>query len=367
MYEGDEMIYLDYAATSLMRKEIIEEINNRFEEFNGNPDSTHAYGRIAKKILEDSREKIARSITAKPTEIVFTSGASEANNTILNHFNKPGYEIITTKIEHPSVLEPLKKSKAEVKYLDVDQKGHIILDQLEDLINEKTKLISIILVNNEMGAIQDISSISKIIGDKDIWLHLDCVQAYGHIDLNVEELACDSLSISGHKIGGLNGFGCLYLNRHIESLILGGNQEKKRRAGTSNVMAAYSMARSYEYMIEERQDIDQLKSYLLDSLAGSGLTYEINGEASDLKHIVNIYLPFAKSDFILTYLDMKGISISAGSACTAGSLEPSHVIEAMYNKDRALRSLRISLGYKNKRQDIDTLIKALLEIEERNK
>lgn len=361
------MIYLDYAATSLARKDIIEKINNRFEEFYGNPDSSHAYGRRTKKILEDSREKIAKSINTSPLNIVFTSGASEANNTIINHFNHEGYEIITTKIEHPSILEPLTMSKADVKYVELDEKGHILYDQLDKFISEKTKLISIILVNNEMGALQNIEKIKKIIGTRDIWLHLDCVQAYGHYDLDVEKLACDSLSISGHKIGGLNGFGCLYLRKHIDSLILGGNQEKKRRAGTSNVMAAFSMAQAYQEMVKERAYIEGLKNYLLESLDKSGLSYELNGQKEDLRHIVNIYLPFAKSDFMLTYLDMKGIYVSAGSACTAGSLEPSHVIEALYDKDRALRSLRISLGYQNKRQDIDSLIEALLELEERNK
>ena len=361
------MIYLDYAATSKKREYLLKDIIANFDKFNGNPDSIHGYGREAKKILETSREEIAKSIGAKSKDLVFTSGASESNNTIISFFSDRG-QIISTKIEHPSIIEPVKVWAKDYLLINVDDSGTVDLEELASSITPKTKLISIILANNEMGAIQPISKIKSIIGDRDIWLHLDAVQAYGHIDLDIQDLGCDSMSLSGHKIGALNGFGVLYLRNRVESFILGGNQEKDRRAGTSYIIGAYTMAKSYKYMVEEREQIKDLKNYLLAELKRRYVNYEINGEVENqVDHILNIYLPFVKSKFLLTYLDMNEICVSAGSACTAGSLKPSHVIENMYDSNRAESSIRISFGYENTKEEIDILINRLLDIQERIK
>lgn len=361
------MIYLDYAATSKKREYLIKEIIENFDRFNGNPDSIHGYGREAKKILEESRDLIAKSIGASSKEIIFTSGASESNNTIIHNFANKGF-IVTTKIEHPSILEPLREWAKQVVLIDADEDGLINLEKFSNAINDDTKLVSIILANNETGAIQPISQIRKIIGDRKIWLHLDAVQAYGHIDLDVEALGCDSMSLSGHKIGGLNGFGILYLRKRVDNLIFGGNQEKTRRAGTSFLMGAYTMAKSYNYMVDEREKIEGLKAYFIEQLNENRINYEINGNlGNQIGHILNIYFPFTKSKFLLTYLDMNGICVSAGSACTAGSLEPSHVIENMYDSQRAESSIRFSFGFENTKDEIDKVVYNLYQIQERMK
>lgn len=359
------MIYFDYGATSKKREYLIKEILDDFDSFNGNPDSQHRYGRMAKKILEQAREDIAKSINANSKQIVFTSGASESNNTVIKSFNKKGAKIISSNIEHPSVLEPIKGGSAEFILLDAQQNGKLNTSDLEKYIDEDTKLVSLIYVNNETGSIQDLEKVQEYLADKDIWFHIDAVQAYGHIDIDVERLKCDSISLSGHKIGGLNGFGVLYLRGNLESLVSGGNQEKKRRAGTSFVMGAYTMAKAYPYMVEERAKIKEIKDYFIKALDQALINYEINGDIDTTSdHVLNIYLPFVKSDFLLTFLDLNGVCASAGSACTAGALEPSHVISNMYDKDRALHSIRFSFGYENEKEEVDKVIQLLKQLQE---
>ena len=219
------------------------------------------------------------------------------------------------------------------------------------------------MVNNEIGLVMPIKEIGGFLKDKDIYFHVDCVQAYGHLDIDVDDMNIDFLSLSGHKIGGINGFGILYARENLPSFIKGGEQEKYRRAGTSFVMGAYSMAKSFPYMIEEREKIKDLKGYLLESLGKSKINYEINGNPGNtVDHIVNIYFKDYKSDFLLTYLDMHGIAVSAGSACRAGAVIPSKVVERIYGPERASHSLRISLGFENTRADVDRLIEVLGEL-----
>lgn len=353
------MIYLDYAATSLKRKEIMEEIMDDFNSFDANPDSTHGLGRKAKKILEASRAKIANSIGADPKSVIFTSGASESNNTVINAFR--GKEIISTNIEHDSILNTLEGEK--VTYLEANEEGLVSVDDLKSKIRPETKLVIVMFVNNELGTIEPVKEIGAYLKDKDIHFHVDAVQAYGHVDIDVDEIACDSLSLSGHKVGGVNGFGILYLRNDLEIFIKGGEQEKNRRAGTSFVMGAYSMGIAFDKTIEERERIGKLKKYFLKELSSTGIDYEVNGgieNSSD--HIINIYFPDYKSDFLLTYLDIKGICASAGSACRAGALEPSRVITNIYDEDRALHSVRFSFGFKNELSDIDYLMEVLREV-----
>lgn len=351
-------IYFDYAATSIKRKKILEEILEKAELFDGNPDSSHAFGRDSKKILEESRKTIAKSIGAKPSEIIFTSGASESNNTVLSAFKNE--KIITTNIEHDSIENTYNPSNTIL--IEANEEG-ISLDQLKEKITDQVKLVSIMMVNNEMGLIMPIKEIGEFLKEKDIYFHVDCVQAYGHLDIDVDEMGVDFLSLSGHKIGGINGFGVLFARENLPSFIKGGEQEKYRRAGTSFVMGAYSMAKSLPYIVSEREKIKDLKDYLLEKLSKSNINYEINGDSNKtVDHIINIYFKDYKSDFLLTYLDMHGIAVSAGSACRAGAVIPSKVVERIYGEERASHSLRISLGFENTKEDIDRLIEVLGEL-----
>lgn len=350
------MIYFDNAATAIKREEILKNILKNKQAFDGNPDSLHTKGREAKKILEDSRKEIAKSIGANPKNTIFTSGATEGNNTIINAFRDS--EIITSSIEHDSILNTVNKDNTVL--LNANEDGIIDLDKLKDVITEETKLVAIMYVNNETGAIQPVKEIGDYLMDKNIWFHVDSVQAYGHIDIDVDDINCDSLTLSGHKIGGLNGFGILYLRENIVPFIKGGEQEKDRRAGTSFVAGAYSMAESYPKMLKERSQIKEIKNYFIESLDKAKVDYELNGNlelSSD--HVLNIYFKDYKSDFLLTYLDINGICASAGSACRAGSILPSHVISNMYDKYRAEHSIRFSFGYQNTRKEVDETIAVL--------
>ncbi|MBP2070392.1 cysteine desulfurase family protein [Anaerococcus nagyae] len=350
------MIYFDNAATAIKREEILKNILKNKQAFDGNPDSLHTKGREAKKILEDSRKEIAKSIGANLKNIIFTSGATEGNNTIINAFRDS--EIITSSIEHDSILNTVNKDNTVL--LNANKDGIIDLDKLKDVITEETKLVAIMYVNNETGAIQPVKEIGDYLRDKNIWFHVDSVQAYGHIDIDVDDINCDSLTLSGHKIGGLNGFGILYLRENIAPFIKGGEQEKDRRAGTSFVAGAYSMAESYPKVLKERSQIKEIKNYFIESLDKAKVDYELNGNlelSSD--HVLNIYFKDYKSDFLLTYLDINGICASAGSACRAGSILPSHVISNMYDKYRAEHSIRFSFGYQNTRKEVDETIAVL--------
>lgn len=354
-------MYFDYASTSIKRKNILKDLFNSIEDFDANASSIHSRGKKSKIILEESRRIIAESIGASPEEIYFTSGATESNNMIINNFNNENYEIISTSIEHKSILEPLLYSSSKSILLDSDKSGRISLEELKKNINEKTKLVSIIFTNNESGIIQPIEDIGSLLKGKNIWFHVDAVQTWGHIDIDVKRLNVDSLSISGHKIGSLNGIGAIYIRKKINPLIFGGNQEKGLRSGTVNVMGTYSMAKSILEMKKEREYIQDLKFYFLEKL--KKIPYEINGDINfSTNHIVNIYFPFVRSDLLLTYLDLNNIYVSAGSACNSNTLEPSYVIENMYNKYRAKHSIRFSFGYKNTKLEIDYLIDKIYEM-----
>lgn len=350
------MIYLDNAATAIKREEIIKYILEHIKDFDGNPESTHAMGRNAKMILEEARRKIAASIGANPKDVIFTSGATEANNTVINAFKDS--ELITTSIEHDSILNSIGREKAIL--LNVDKNGQISLKDLKNKINDQIKLVAIMFANNETGSIEPVKEVGEYLSDKNIWFHIDAVQAYGHVDIDVEELKCDSLAISGHKIGGLNGFGAMYLRESLPSFMKGGEQEKNRRAGTSFVAGAYSMAESFQKMLEEREKIRELKEYFVKELSKTDINFELNGDIEKTSaHILNIYFADYKSDFLLTYLDMNGICASAGSACRAGSFLPSHVITNMYDENRANHSIRFSFGYQNSKEEIDKVIEVL--------
>ena len=354
------MIYFDYAATSIKRREIFEDVLNNFENFDANPHSIHGMGRKSHEILEDSREKIANSLGVQKDNIIFNSGASEGNNTIIRHFTDCGYKFLCCETDHPSVLNSLRNLNSGFEYLNLDKHGRIILDDLEKKLDEKTVLI-LTLVNNETAVYQELDKISDILKDKDVHLHIDNVQGYGHIDFDFER--ADSISLSGHKIGGINGFGVLYCNKNIHNLIYAGEQEKKRRGGTSFTIGAYSMAHSYDKIVLERDLIRKIKYNFIHELKSLEIPFEINGDLENSSdHILNLYFPFINSDLLLTYLDMNGICASAGSACSAGSLEESHVIKAIYGEERAKKSIRFSFGFTNSIQDIKYTAEKIKEI-----
>lgn len=354
------MIYFDYAATSIKRREIFEDVLNNFENFDANPHSIHGMGRKSHEILEDSREKIANSLGVQKDNIIFNSGASEGNNTIIRHFTDCGYKFLCCETDHPSVLNSLRNLNSGFEYLNLDKHGRIILDDLEKKLDEKTVLI-LTLVNNETAVYQELDKISDILKDKDVHLHIDNVQGYGHIDFDFER--ADSISLSGHKIGGINGFGVLYCNKNIHNLIYAGEQEKKRRGGTSFTIGAYSMAKSYDKIVLERDLIRKIKYNFIHELKSLEIPFEINGDLENSSdHILNLYFPFINSDLLLTYLDMNGICASAGSACSAGSLEESHVIKAIYGEERAKKSIRFSFGFTNSIQDIKYTAEKIKEI-----
>lgn len=353
------MIYFDYAATSIKRREMLAEVLEKIDKFDGNPDSLHKYGRESKKILENSREKIARIINANSKHIIFTSGASESNNTILNNFK--GEKIITSNIEHDSILNTIEKENTI--FLETNKEGRVCLKDLKEKLTDKIKLVSVMYVNNETGVIQPVKEIGQFLKDKNIWFHVDCVQAFGHIDIDVNEISCDSLSLSGHKIGGMNGFGILYAKNKIKRFIKGGEQEKERRAGTSFTIGAYTMAESIKKIQAERERIRELKKYFIESLRKTDFNYEINGDYKNSSdHILNIYFPKVKSEFLLTFLDINGICVSVGSACRAGSIEASNVIKNMYDENRAMHSIRFSFGFTNNKEEIDKTIEILKKV-----
>lgn len=354
------MIYLDYAATSLFRENIFKYVYEHLTDFDGNTESVHAFGRSSKKILEEARRGIAASFNAAPKNIYFTSGASEGNNTILHMF-KP-YELLTTNIEHSSISS---NTTNKTTFLSVDKSGVLKLSDLKEKLKDNIKLVSIQYVNNEVGTIQPVIEVGEYLKENrpDIWYHVDAVQAYGHIDIDVEKIKCDSLSVSSHKIGATKGFGVLYSKKHFSPIIIAGDQEEGLRGSTSNVIGAFAMNSAYQDTIKERDYISDLNQYFLNKLSFSHINYEINGESENKSsHIINIYFPDFETDFLLTYLDMHGICVSSGSACKAGSHIPSKVITNMYGEDRANHSIRFSFGYKNTKEELDKVIDILSNI-----
>lgn len=354
-------MYFDYASTSIKRKDILEKLIDHIDDYNANPSSIHSPGKKTNSYLNQARTSLAREINADPSKIYFTSGATESNNWIVKNFDDKDIEIVSSNIEHKSILESLNSVKSKVKYVKANKKGIVTLDQVKATISDKTKLLILMLVNNEIGTIQPVKEIGQYLKDKDIWFHVDGVQALGHLDIDVEDMGIDSLALSGHKLGGLNGFGVLYARERLKPLIYGGSQESGVRAGSSNTLAALSMAYSLEELKKEREKISDLKEYFLDKL--KDIDHEVNGDVENsVNHIVNVYFPFVKSDLLLTYLDLKGIYISAGSACNANALEPSYVIENIYDKERAKHSVRFSFGFTNTKEEIDQLIYWLNEM-----
>lgn len=376
-------VYLDNAGTTPMVPETIQALTDAANDSWGNASTTNYYGRIAKQALEDSHHAMAQSINAaSDEEIVITSGGTESDNTVIYETararQKLGKHIITTKFEHEAILRPLedlaKNEGFDVTYLDVDENGQIDLQQLKDALTDDTILVSIMTVNNEVGSHLPIHEIGEIVKDSNAWFHTDAVQGYGAVPIDVQKDHIDFLSTSAHKINGPKGIGFLYRREglNLPSLIRGGDQELKRRAGTENVPQAVSFTKAIELHFENDQlqkNADNywaLKKQLVQGLRDHNIDFELNGSFDDhmTPQTMNIWFKGVRADALLTDLDLAGVVAAAGSACTAGSLDPSHVLVAMYGKDspRVSQSLRISLGMTNSSEDIDRLIAVLADL-----
>jgi cysteine desulfurase len=361
-------VYLDHAATSPVHPEVIEEMIPFLTEHFGNPSSIHQYGRQTRKALDDARTMIANSIGASRNEIIFTSGGTESDNLAIlgtiSALEKKGKHVITTEVEHHAVLHTfheLEKRGYDVTYLSVDEEGRISLDELRRSLREDTVLVSIMYCNNETGTTQDIKEIGNMLKEKEILFHTDAVQAYGLISIDVYELNIDLLSASGHKINSPKGTGFLFVKEGVPFLPqgFGGEQERKRRAGTENVAGIAALRKAASIAEKEREErFSQYKTFR-DTMKRIWLEEEVsfieNGSSDHfLPHILNVSFHGVKTEVLLVNLDLAGIAASSGSACTAGSHEPSHVLKAMFGDDeRTKSSVRFSFGLGNKLEDIE--------------
>lgn len=362
-------IYLDHAASTPIHPEVAEVMMSVMREQYGNASSIHSYGRAAKKMVNGARDRIAKVLGCRSDELVFTSGGTESDNLAIFGTvaarSQRGRHIITTSIEHHAVLhtcEKLEKDGFEVTYLPVDRYGRIHSESVLEAIRPDTILVSVMYGNNEVGTIQPIEEIGKITSERDIVFHVDAVQALGTVPIHCSELPVDLMSFSSHKINGPQGVGALYVRHElmIEPQLYGGLQERKRRAGTENMAGIAGFAKALELvstgLAEVVQHDEMLRSTLLNSLEqriGSD-RYQINGSQSErLPHILNISFPECDAETMLMNLDMEGIAVSSGSACTSGSLEPSHVLEAMNLPKNLLSSaIRFSFGLGNTNEEM---------------
>lgn len=366
-----KLIYLDNAATTAVHPEVFESMKPYFTEYYGNPSSIYGFAAKNKKAIEDSRSIIADFLGAKANEIYFTGGGSESDNWALkataDAYKSKGNHIITSKIEHHAILhtcEYLEKQGFEVSYIDVDENGVIKLDELENAIRPSTILISVMFANNEIGTIQPIKEIGEIARKHEVLFHTDAVQAYGHIPIDVNELNIDMLSASGHKINGPKGVGIMYLRNSVKlgSFIHGGAQERNRRAGTHNVPGIVGFAKATEIAkstLASRAAYEtKLRDYLIDQILTKVPYARLNGHRTmRLPNNVNISFQFIEGESMLILLDQEGICASSGSACTSGSLDPSHVLLAIgLPHEIAHGSLRLTLSEETTQEDIDYVI-----------
>ena len=372
-----KMIYLDNAATTKTAPEVVEAMLPYFTEYFGNASSVYGFAGNSKEAMAKARETIANSLGAKANEIYFTAGGSEADNWALKAtaeaYKAKGNHIITTKIEHHAILhtaEWLEKNGFEVTYLNVDENGVVKLDELKAAIRQETILISVMFANNEIGTIEPIKEIGEIAKANGILFHTDAVQAFGQGPINVDELNIDMLSSSGHKLNGPKGIGFLYFRKgvKIRSFVHGGAQERKRRAGTENIpgIVGYGAAveRAMNTMKERTDKEIELRDYLIDRILKEVPYTRLNGHRTNrLPNNANFSFQFIEGESLLIMLDMEGICGSSGSACTSGSLDPSHVLLAIgLPHEIAHGSLRLTLSDETTKEDIDFVVEKVKEI-----
>lgn len=373
-------IYLDNAATTPVKKEVLDAMIPYFTEKFGNPSSIYRLGQETRAAIDEAREKVAKAINASPREIFFTGGGSESDNWAIKGIafanRNKGDHIITTKIEHHAVLHTckyLEKNGFKVTYLDVDEYGTVNIEQLKESITEKTILISIMFANNEIGTIQPIKEIGSIARENNIYFHTDAVQAIGNIKIDVKDLNIDLLSMSAHKLYGPKGIGALYIRQgvKIDSYMHGGAQEKNRRAGTENIPGIVGFGKAielaYENIDEHNSKLIKLRDRLIKGIYDNIDYVRLNGHPENrLPGNVNFSFEFIEGESLLLCLDMAGISASSGSACTSGSLDPSHVLLAIgLPHEIAHGSLRLTLGDFNTEEEVDYVIENLVKIVDR--
>lgn len=371
-------IYLDNAATKKVKKEVKEEMSKYFDELYGNPSSQlYELGRKSKEAIEKSRKTLADFLNADEKEIYFTAGGTEADNWALKgvafaNFNKGKNHIITSKIEHHAILhtcEYLEKFGVKTTYLDVDRYGLIDLDQLKEAIGPETMLISIMFANNEIGTIQNIEQIGEIAKENGVLFHVDAVQALGSVLIDVQKLHIDLLSMSAHKIGGPKGIGALYIRKgtKIDNFVHGGGQERGRRAGTEGVQNIVGFGKAVELAARDFDNnlkVAALRDRLIEGIKNNIPDVVLNGHPSQrLPNNVNYSYKYVEGESILLLLDMEGISASSGSACTSGSLDPSHVLLATgLDHGTAHGSIRFTLSEEITEEDIDYTIETMKKI-----
>ena len=376
----EKLIYLDNAATTKVRQEVVDAMLPFFTEQYGNPSSVYKFAGESKKAVDNARDIIAKSLNTNSQDIYFTAGGSESDNWALKAtaeaYRTKGKHIITSKIEHHAILHTcdyLEKEGYEITYIDVDENGIVKLDELEKAIREDTILISVMFANNEIGTIQPIKEIGEIAHKHNVIFHTDAVQAYGHIPIDVEDMNIDMLSASGHKINGPKGIGFLYIRKGLKlrSFVHGGAQERRRRAGTENVTGIVGFGKAVEIAMDNMEERINKEISLRDRLIEKVLKRvpytRVNGDRTKrLPNNVNFSFQFIEGESLLIMLDMKGICASSGSACTSGSLDPSHVLLAIgLPHEIAHGSLRITLSEENTEEEIDYVVDAIAEIVER--
>ena len=376
----NEIIYFDNAATTPIRPEVYDAMRPYIESCYGNPSSVYKLARESKKAVDLARKQVADAINADSGEIFFTGCGSESDNWAIKGvalaLKDKGKHIITTNIEHHAILhtcEFLEENGYEVTYIPVDEYGMVSADDIKKAIRPDTILVSVMTANNEIGTIEPIKEIGAACREKGVYFHTDAVQAVGHIKIDVKEMNIDLLSLSGHKIGAPKGIGALYIRKgvKIKNLIHGGQQEKGKRAGTENVIGIAALGKAIELAVSEMEDTTERLKYLRDKIINGVLKNieysRLNGHPEErLPGNVNISFEFIEGESMLLMLDAKGICASSGSACTSGSLDPSHVLLAIgLPHEKAHGSLRISLGYQNTEEEVDKLLEVLPPIVQR--
>lgn len=373
-------VYMDNAATTSLAPEVLEQMMPYLTSTYGNPSSVHAFGREAKTGLDKARQQVAAALNAELDEIIFTGCGTESDNTVLlgvaEKYKAKGNHIITTNIEHHAILhtaEYLEKHGCEVTYLPVDEFGRVSPEQVAAAIKENTILVSIMFANNEVGTIMPIAEIGAVCKEKGVLFHTDAVQAVGHVPIDVKVMNIDMLSLSAHKFHGPKGVGALYVRRGIRlpSFIMGGGQEKGRRAGTENTAGIVGLGAAAElscaHMAENAERMTALRNRLMEGIEREIPYVKLNGHRTQrLPNNVNYSIRYIEGESILLMLDMNGIAASSGSACTSGSLDPSHVLLALgLDHETAHGSVRLTLGDETTEEDIDYVIAVLKKTAER--
>ena len=369
-------VYLDSASTTYVNNQVLQEMMPVYSSVYGNSSSLHSFGRDALNLLDDARAKVAKSIGAKTNEIYFTSGGTESNNWAiigLARANRDkGNHIITSQIEHSSILDAckqLEKEGFEVTYLPVDKNGFVKLEALLHAMKKETILVSIMAANNEVGTIQNLNAIARSVKERGVLFHTDAVSAYSQMNLDVNQLPIDAMSISAHKIYGPKGIGALYVKKgvKIDSFIVGGNQEYGKRAGTTNVAEAVGFGKAAELATKDitlnAQKSKRIRDYFTKEVTEKIEHVHLNGHLIQrLPNIVNLSFEFCERESLLLMLDMAGIAVSTGSACTSGSLEPSHVLKAMgLPNELSHTALRFSFPKNVSKEDIDYVVEELVK------